>query len=328
MSRRVRLSDGIEIGLESGERVVADGRTLDGDINILSHAHGDHLYGSPPDHVVCSPLTAALASARRDTGDTLTAATHPNVELFASGHIAGSTAARINGGKRTYLFTGDVSTRDRFFLSGFEPVSADVLIIECTYGKPEYVFPTQASVEARFVDWLDETSDRPVIVFAYTLGRAQAVQLLVGRSDRQRLFTTESILKLNGVIEAYRDVSFGAARYVPETTLEAGDVLVLPSQTRRSSWVESLISDKDALTAGLSGWAIKSGFKYRGGFDETFPLSDHCGFDELLTVVEGVDPEIVYTQHGFTEEFASAIVSELGYDARALKKNQSMLDEF
>lgn len=328
MTASVRLSDGIEIDLATGERVVADARTLNGDINVLSHAHGDHLYDQPPSDVVCSSLTAALASVRRDAGEEVTSISHPRVELLESGHVAGSTAALIDDSERTYIYTGDLSIRDRFFLSGFEPVPADVLVIESTYGKPEYVFPDQEAVERQFVDWLDDTHDRPVIVFAYPLGRAQEVQLLVDRADRTRLFTTEAIERLNDVIEAHLDVSFDGNRYSSDTTLGPGDVLVLPSQTRRFGWVESLIEATDAVTAGLSGWAVDSGFKYQGGYDETFPLSDHCDFSELKEVVKEVDPEIVYTHHGFAEEFATALVSDLGYEAQALMRNQSTLGEF
>lgn len=328
VSGRVRLSGGIEIDLATGERVVADGRTLDGDINLLSHAHGDHLYDSRPDHVVCSSLTAALANERRDPDDAITAATHPRVELFESGHIAGSTAARIDGEDRTYLYTGDLSIRDRFFLSGFDPVPADVLIMESTYGKPDYVFPDQMSVEKRFVDWLDDSIGQPVVVFAYSLGRAQEVLLLTNRSEREGSITTEGIRNLNAIIESFCDVTFDTDLFISDRHLGPDDVLVLPSQVRGLNWVETLVERTDALTAGLSGWAINPGYKYRGGYDETFPLSDHCDFEELKTVVEGVDPDIVYTQHGFADELANAIVSDLGYDSQALKQNQTTLEDF
>lgn len=328
VSGSVRLADGIEMDLATGQRLVADAQALNGDINVLSHAHGDHLYTIPPERVVCSPLTAALANTRRHGESKISPTSHPRVELLESGHIAGATAAKVDDGERTYLYTGDISTRDRFFLSGFEPVPADVLIIESTYGKPEYVFPAQATVERRVVDWLNETNDRPVVVFAYSLGRAQEVQMLVERSDRSRLFTTDAIERLNTVIESHVDIQFGADRYTSDTSLGTGDVLVLPSQTRQFGWVQSLIETVNALTVGLSGWAVDSGFKYQGGYDETFPLSDHCDFKELMTVVESVDPEVVYTHHGFAEELANALVSELGYDARALKAYQSTLGDF
>lgn len=132
--RRVRLSDGIQFDLTGGETVVCDGERSINDVRVLSHAHGDHLYRDDPHTVICSDVTAALARVRRE--DTLLKrTTHPAVELLNAGHVPGSTAARIPDPDGTrYLYTGDLSIRDRFYLEGFEPVDADVLAIEATYG--------------------------------------------------------------------------------------------------------------------------------------------------------------------------------------------------
>jgi putative mRNA 3-end processing factor len=324
----VQIRDGIEILLETGERVVADASSPDGDINILSHAHGDHLYSSPPSKLVCSETTAALAAARRPDTNQPSVISHPKVDLLASGHIAGSRAALIEDESATVLYTGDVSTRDRFYLTGFDPVPADVLIVESTYGKPEYELPPQAEVEAAFVDWLNETMDVPVIAFGYTLGRAQELVLLGEQSVRDRVLVTDAIERINRVIEAEMDVEFTTESYDAATDLEAGDFLVLPSQTNRLGWVESLVDDTDAITVGVSGWAVESSFKFRAGYDETFALSDHCGFGELLDLVAAVDPEIVYTNHGFTTELAQEITSRLGYRTQALQRNQTTLGDF
>ena len=328
MAPTVQIRDGIEILLDAGERVVADASAPDGDINILSHAHGDHLYSSPPAELVCSETTAALAASRRPDSDRPTVIEHPRVELLESGHIAGSRAALIEDESATVLYTGDVSTRDRFYLTGFNPVPADVLIVEATYGKPTYDLPPQDDVEAAFVDWLDETMDAPVIAFGYTLGRAQELLLLGDRSARTRVLTTDAIDRINRVIESEMDVEFDTEAYDTEIDLEAGDFLVLPSQTNRLTWVESLVDDAEAITVGVSGWAVESSFKFRAGYDETFALSDHCGFTELLDLVEAVDPEIVYTNHGFTTELAQEITSRLGYRTQALQRNQTTLGDF
>ncbi|MFC6725638.1 mRNA 3'-end processing factor, partial [Halobium palmae] len=61
----VRYTDGIRIDLASGETVACDSENVTGDVNVLSHAHGDHLYRATPGSLVCSELTAALANHRR-----------------------------------------------------------------------------------------------------------------------------------------------------------------------------------------------------------------------------------------------------------------------
>jgi putative mRNA 3-end processing factor len=325
----VRLRDGIEIELSDGTTVVADANRPNGDINVLSHAHGDHLYDDPPDGMICSALTAALAESRREDAGALARGTSPEIELHEAGHVAGSRAAEITDpdSGRTYCYTGDISTRSRSYLTGFEPPEADVLVTETTYGSPEYVFPEQAEIEAEIVDWLDETANRPVLLFGYSLGRAQKLQLLAREADRTRLLVSKAIDRINEVIEAFVDVSFDAERSGPDTELEAGDALVLPSGTNNLAFVDSIVEETGALKAGFSGWAVNEAFRYRGDYDATFPLSDHCDFAELEGVVKTIDPEIVYTHHGFADEFAAHCTS-LGYEARTLKRNQTALGDF
>ncbi|MFB6119276.1 mRNA 3'-end processing factor [Halosegnis sp.] len=319
---RVRYRDGIEIERADGW-LVADADTPPA-TGLLSHAHGDHLFSEPPNQLICSELTAALAARRTDTD--VTAAHHPAVDLRPAGHIAGSRAALIEADGGTVLYTGDVSTRDRFYLDGFEPPSADVLVVESTYGTPEYVFPPQWAVEQDIVDWLDDV-DGPVVLFGYALGRAQKLQLLVKRSRRNRLFVSDAIAALNEPIAAATGVTFGAERWDHDRALADEDALVLPTQLNGFAWVESLIESAGAATAGVSGWAVDESFRYQGGYDATFPLSDHCDFEELCRLVEAVDPEQVYTHHGFADAFARHLTAK-GYDATALRANQTSLSEF
>jgi len=323
----VRYTDGVELALADGRRVVADADRPEGDVNVLSHAHGDHLYGEPPGPLVCSELTAALAGVRRDSRPERTS--HPDVELFDAGHIPGSRAALVTDretGQRV-LYTGDCSTRDRFYLSGFEPPSADVLVLEATYGEPASVFPPQAELERRIVDWFEATGDRPVLCMGYSLGRAQEIQLLARRAGR-RVLVSDAIADLNAVIEAHLDVDFGATRHDADTDLEAGDVLVLPTQTNHLDFVDAIRERTGALKAGFSGWAVDSGFRYQGDYDETFVLSDHCDHSELLDVVRAVDPEQVYVQHGSADAFASSLTRTTDYPAQSLQPNQTSLGEF
>jgi putative mRNA 3-end processing factor len=323
----VRLRDGIEVALSDGTRIVLDGAG-DGDATVLSHAHGDHLVDGT-ERVVGSELTAALAGVRGE-GPAPRTESHPLIELFPAGHVAGSRAARITDPDtgRTYLYTGDISVRDRFYLDAFEPVEADVLIVETTYGSPEYRFPPTGAVVEEIHDWLRETMDAVVLLFGYALGRAQKLQWILASSARSRVFVTDAIADLNAAIEGYLPVTFESQRYDGDTALEPGDALVLPMGTTRIGWIESLIDEHDAVTAGVSGWAVDDSFIHRRGYDRGFPISDHCDFTELLSVVEAVDPETVYTHHGATETFAEYLATECGYDAVALKRNQTSLAEF
>ncbi|WP_135827158.1 hypothetical protein [Halorussus ruber] len=176
------------------------------------------------------------------------------------------------------------------------------------------------------------------MLFGYSLGRAQKLQRLARQATNRQIVVHDAIRTVNDAIEEATDLDFPAGP-IP-SSLSAGDdsddgidlagdeILILPTNLSRSDWVETLTERHDALKAGFSGWAVEESFRYRGGYDATFPLTDHCDFDELVAVVEAVDPEVVYTHHGFDEEFADLLATRYDYDARPLLGDQTRLDDF
>ncbi|WP_276302374.1 hypothetical protein [Halorussus lipolyticus] len=58
----VRRKDSIHI--DAGRTYVADAASAVGDVNIVSHAHADHIFRKTPETVVCSAETTALVEAR------------------------------------------------------------------------------------------------------------------------------------------------------------------------------------------------------------------------------------------------------------------------
>lgn len=328
MSVDIRLSDGIILTLSDDREIVFDG-DYDGDMHVLSHAHGDHFITNHTDSLICSQLTADLIRVRLDAQPTV-ASVPQLIELQNAGHIAGSRAAYVTDPhtEETVLYTGDVCTRDRLYLDGFEPSSADILIIESTYGKPMYEFPSFEETREEIKDWLKSTSDKIRLLFGYSLGRAQKLSLIANRTVDSPIMVSQTIADLNEVVSRYEGEQLPTTEYSSGTELAAGDIVILPSQLNNSNWVESLADDERVIKAGFSGWAVDDSFKYRGSYDVTFPLSDHCDFTELIELIKKVDPTKVYTTHGFTDEFAQYLTTELGYGAQSLKRNQSTLGDF
>lgn len=328
----------------SASTIVADARSATGDVNLVSHAHADHTFRSAPETVVCSAETAAIAEARTGTGFEFVERA-PGIELVPAGHVVGSRAAIIDLEDATdgsaagrYCYTGDFSIRDRCYLEGFDPhaVDADALVVETTYGLPEYRFPAQGELEAEITDWLRDNDDRPLFLFGYSLGRAQKLQWLASEApaaDRnggdREILVSESIRDVNRAIETATDgdLAFPGRPYDSLRGL-TDEIVILPSNQARADWVETVVDREGGLKAGFSGWAVDDSFLYRGDYDVTFPLTDHCDFDELLETVRAIDPDVVYTQHGFDEAFADRLATEYGYRAQPLKKDQTTLEEF
>lgn len=320
----VQLRDGVKVTLSDGTTIVCDASTPQAEVAVVSHAHGDHT-PSGPAKVVCSPLTAALVEARQDIA--LERQHDDRVSLFPAGHVAGSRAALVEDPDGTrYLYTGDVCTRPRFYLDGFDPPNADVLIVEATYGDPAYAFPEHDEVAGEILEWLSETTE-PVLLFGYALGRAQKLQLLAEAADRDRILTTPAVRRVNDAITDHLDVRFDVSSYESVEELQKGDALILPMTTSRIEWIEDLAAESGALKAGFSGWAVDDSFKFRGDYDVAFPLSDHCDFRELKALVSTVDPETIYTHHGSADTLASELTNA-GYSATALRANQTVLGDF
>lgn len=317
----VKHRNGIKI---DGEIDISLDSASEGDeLCFISHAHADHALKKDSGNIVCSDLTERITEKRFDIDIERTQTV--DIEQIPSGHIIGSTAALIQD---KILYTGDVSLRDRVYLDGFEPVRADELVIESTYGIPKYRFPDQKQIEQRIKDWIQD-SQEPLFLFAYSLGKAQKIQQLVQEATERPIIAHGAVKKMNEVIEDQTSLEFRAKNYKDNRDLmEENGIMIAPSRSAKAEYIENMVEKYSGSKAGFSGWAVDESFRYRGGYDRTFPFSDHCDFDELLEVVEKVDPEKVYTHHGFDEAFASYLQKEKGIDARALKNNQSSLADF
>ena len=332
----VRRKDGIHISASeaSGDvarTYVADASSAVGDVNVVSHAHADHTFRTTPETVVCSAETAALVEARTGARFDFVEETD-EVSLLPAGHVVGSRAALVETDRR-YLYTGDFSVRDRCYLDGFEPVDADVLVMETTYGSPKYRFPPESELQGEIRDWLADNPDSPLFLFGYSLGRAQKLQWLAREATNRPIVVHDSVRTVNDAIEEATDLSFPAESLADRNQDEGGklagdEIVVIPTHLARKQWVQDLVEKHGGLKAGFSGWAVDRSFRYRGGYDATFPLTDHCDFDELAAVVEAVDPEVVYTHHGFDVEFADFLSTTFDRDARPLLGDQSTLGDF
>ena len=133
---------------------------------FVSHAHADHF--ARHEKALCSTVTAALVHARYGIAESKLepASFHAAVErngyrlrLLPAGHIAGSAmlhVTRIADGS-TLLYTGDFKVRKG---RTAEPVvfqQADLLILETTFGLPQFSFPSPMEVETQVLRFVHDT---------------------------------------------------------------------------------------------------------------------------------------------------------------------------
>ena len=324
----VSANGGIQVELGHTRYVLDPHTRVHADYTFVSHAHMDHMHNpSKNEHVIASSLTRELAKARGyDLGETIEEA--EGVELLDSGHILGSRAIRIQD---EVYYTGDASGRARAFLGKCRTRQARVLVMETTYGVPEYVFPSTAKLVKEVNGLISSAYDRgvPVVLMGYPLGKAQLLSYFF--SSWEPLFYYESVDTMNRIHIAHGVPLKPGKKFDPfkdQDRLPRGPwVMVSPMASGRSRLMAHLKKEYGAILVAFSGWALGTGYRYTMGADYSFPLSDHCDYQELIDLVQAVSPEMVYTVHGFAAEFARDL-KRMGFSARPLAAYQSSLSDY
>ncbi|HYG33534.1 MAG TPA: ATP-dependent DNA ligase [Clostridia bacterium] len=294
---------------------------------FVSHAHSDHTAAHR--EVILSAPTARLMQARvpglrqehvLNFGETrhFEGGQVPfNITLLPAGHIFGSAMSLVDVEGQSLLYTGDFKLRRSRSAEPCEPRHADVLIMETTFGRVQYVFPpTEAVLNSvtRFCREALDNDETPVLL-GYSLGKSQ--ELLCGLADAGLpLVLHGAVHKLTQIYEQFGQCFPKYERY--EAGLAGGKVFLCPPQMANSSLVRSLGKTRTAI---LTGWAVDPNCRYRSRCDAAFPLSDHADFPDLIEMVKQVQPKKVYTLHGFAADFAQTL-RDLGYDAQALSQDE------
>ncbi len=302
----------VKLGLDTG---------LSGTLTLLSHSHSDHTSTlDKASHVVATKGTIDTLRARGgngsyrvttlEYGDTIL---HEGTMITAlnAGHVLGSTMylMEFDGGP-TVLYTGDFNVTDSLVHKGATSTHADVLVMEATYGEPQWVFPDRREIYRRIITEADKAVDSGSIprFKAYSLGKAQeAIALL--ESGGFSVFSGNS--SIDSVSRVYRkhgidlkavpmtsadisDLTSGKCAIVTSSPFHAARTLKSRFGQKTGESIEGLMRDYH-----LSGWALTE-LSWSG-----IPLSAHTDFNGLIDFAEKVGPRIVYTFTGFSAAFAS-----------------------
>lgn len=269
---------------------------------VISHAHADHAAEDKSRTVIATPATADLLRARQHTGpiETLEYNTWREfdgfaVKLLSAGHVLGSAQVLVEraDGLR-FLYTGDVKTRIGRTAEPARFEHADDLLIESTFGSPEYCFPPEEGVTASMVEFARFCFDEGLtpIFLGYSLGKSQEIMSLLAEAEIPMLVHGATWK----ITEIYRQhgYSFGdAVPYHASLRAERRAWIIPP-------WASAQMTRRlpGYRICYASGWAlIESGTSSRF-ITMTAPLSDHADYNELLEIVRTVSPERVWTVPG------------------------------
>ncbi len=159
---------------------------------FISHAHSDHI--AAHGEVILSAPTARLMQAR------IPGVRHEHVMQFGemrqfegphgsyqltlvpAGHIFGSAMALVQADNSSLLYTGDFKLRPGVSAERCQPRPAEILIMETTFGRPQYVFPPTADVLKGVVRFCREAldNDETPVLLGYSLGKSQELLCSLG----------------------------------------------------------------------------------------------------------------------------------------------------
>jgi len=269
--------------------------------SFASHAHADHC--GRHRRILCTAATAALAEVRYGKRRFLTLPVEQPediegiaVELFEAGHVLGSAQILLTVDGHRILYTGDLKPIGGRTTAPAATPKCDVLILEATFGRPEYVFPSFEETAAQLELLVKRVFVRGLtpVILAYALGKAQEAMALL--SDQGFAFACHRMVY--GMVEIYRKfgVELPGAELFDSGRLRDRVVVMPPGHQRHREW--KFI--RNPYTIFLSGWALDDTRKRRS-CDSILPLSDHADYPQLIEFVERVNPRLVYTRHGFPE---------------------------
>ena len=294
---------------------------------VVTHAHYDHLAGHR--EILASPATARLLRVRLPKrtkiravsfGEPFSLGKGASFTLLPAGHILGSAMVWVKrrvGKKETQLlYTGDFKLRGGKTSEKCEPKRADVLVMETTFGRPEYRFPSEEKVVAEMIDFCRKglREGKVPILLGYSLGKSQEILQRLGSAGFPVLMDSAG----HRMCEVYRELGqvlppAGCLGKITEEKVR-GHLLVVPPSMVRRKGLEIL---KNRKVGVVTGWALDRSAIYRYGCDAAFALSDHADYGELIEMVEKVKPKEIRTVHGYAQEFAMDL-QERGWKAWAL----------
>ena len=285
---------------------------------FVSHAHFDHM--ARHELALCTPATGRLYQHRLGRRRVVELAYGRPVEFgglaltaFPAGHCLGSAMLLADDGSERLLYTGDFKLGASATAEPAELPQADVLVMESTFGRPQFRLPPREEAISQLVRLVGEllADAATPVLHLYPLGKAQEVTRILadhGIPVRQH----PEIFAISRIYEAC-GVDLGpCAEYRPSPRADAA-VITLPKSCPRFR-LPGLVRP---VSIAVTGWAASGGAARRLDVDHAIPLSDHADYGELLDAVKRVGPAKVYCTHG-PAEFVADLRSR-GWDAKRLE---------
>lgn len=239
--------------------------------------------------------------------------------LFPAGHVLGSAQLMIEGDGGSFVYTGDFKLGRAYTCEPAEVKKCDVVLMECTYGRPHYVFPSRDEIENAIIDFAAtalEDGCAPIF-YAYSLGKAQEAMAILGKAAIP-LTAHGAVYNMARVYEAC-GIKLPPYEKYDAAAFDGTRALIWPPSGKT---LPLALRGKPTRSAILTGWALDGAAPYRYGADAAFALSDHADFPALLRYLELAQPKKVLLNHGW-RDFVWRL-RRMGIDAEYLEEHQQL----
>jgi putative mRNA 3-end processing factor len=329
------------------------------DCILVSHAHGDHTdrldyapFYQRKLPLIAHPLTFLIRNRMCDKypakvpilpGQTVPFK-HLQISASYSGHCGGSVMFLIQSRHHRILFTGDLNTQRTISTFPPEPVEADVVITESTFGHPAFSFPNRDGVYREIYEFLHDQfavkHQEVVVMYGHSLGKVQDLIYLINSfADLHPVILIDGYsLTITRAFERYY-APLGPYRMQTDVfEPEPPTVIINGIQNYTKDDLDTLCHRfglQNPPIGVATGWNAADGSGEElsesvrpdqtaemtaAGYTDLhfFMLSSHAGYDDLITFLHACNPAHVCCFHGFSGELAKHIPNELGIGATDL----------
>ncbi|MTH62764.1 ligase-associated DNA damage response exonuclease [Paracoccus shanxieyensis] len=236
------------------------------------------------------------------------------VSFHPAGHVLGSAQIAVTSGDCRIVVSGDYTRAANPTCLPFQPIPCDVFVTEATFGLPVFRFPDPATQAAKLMASMAEFPDRPHLIGAYALGKAQHVISLMRQAGYDAPIAIHGALKTLCDYYVAQGVDLGPL--IPATADEVPAQLVIaPPSAFASLWVQRF---RDPVVGFASGWmAVRARARQRG-VELPLIVSDHVDWPMLTGTLAELSPSEVWVTHG-TEDGVIRWCELQGMAARPLR---------
>ncbi|WP_298499114.1 ligase-associated DNA damage response exonuclease [uncultured Maritimibacter sp.] len=274
---------------------------------LVTHGHADHAR-SGHGAVMASPQTLDIMAIRYGadfagerqvgTGDPVEV-NGVRVSFHPAGHVMGSCQIRLEHGGLRAVVSGDYSRVANPACAPFEPVPCDLFITEATFALPVFKHPRPSEEIAKLIASVRNFPDRPHLIGAYALGKAQRVIMLLREAGWDAPIYVHGALQRLCDYHIEQGVPLGDLRPATMDKAEAKGlrdaIVISPPSAFASPWVQRFV---DPVIGFASGWMQIRARARQRGVELPLIISDHVDWPDLTGTIRELNPAEFWITHG------------------------------